>query len=279
MALEFTGKERDAETGLDYFGARYMSSAQGRFTTPDSIHIMSQKLFDPQQWNMYSYVRNNPLRLIDPTGMYICGGTERECKDFENARQKDLKSKNEDVRNAASAYGDAGKNNGVNVGFADLTAEGHNGITSVQLKYDQKTNSWQAAADVMINKGLSGNALQSTVAHEGVHVKNAQDFVSTITADFHYDLSKNLTHWQTEMRAYAVTAAIDPGHSYGACGTGQCVLGSGMSPQAVRATTMMLLANPANGYNRFVDVGNGTMVDVLGMRQFADITTPNPPKQ
>jgi hypothetical protein len=33
--MKFTGKERDAESGLDYFGARYMSSAQGRFTTPD----------------------------------------------------------------------------------------------------------------------------------------------------------------------------------------------------------------------------------------------------
>ena len=73
--------------GLDFFGARYMSSAQGRFTSPDPIHIMAQKLVDPQQWNMYAYVRNNPLRLIDPTGMYTCGATEAECKAFENARQ------------------------------------------------------------------------------------------------------------------------------------------------------------------------------------------------
>ena len=35
VASAFTGKERDAETGLDYFGARYMSAAQGRFTSPD----------------------------------------------------------------------------------------------------------------------------------------------------------------------------------------------------------------------------------------------------
>ncbi len=37
----FTGKERDAETGLDYFGARYMSSAQGRFTSPDPLDWLS----------------------------------------------------------------------------------------------------------------------------------------------------------------------------------------------------------------------------------------------
>ena len=35
--VKFTGKERDAETGLDYFGARYMSSAQGRFASPDEF--------------------------------------------------------------------------------------------------------------------------------------------------------------------------------------------------------------------------------------------------
>src|SRR6202171_602822 len=40
QALDFTGKERDAETGLDYFGARYMSSAQGRFAGPDRYNAM-----------------------------------------------------------------------------------------------------------------------------------------------------------------------------------------------------------------------------------------------
>ena len=61
---KFTGKLRDAESGLDYIGARYMSSAQGRFTSPDPIDIMPQKLLDPQQWNnMYSYVRTSPLRF------------------------------------------------------------------------------------------------------------------------------------------------------------------------------------------------------------------------
>ena len=64
---EFTGKECDAETGLDYFGARYFSGAQGRFTSPDRP-LLDQHPDDPQSWNLYSYVRNNPLRFIDPTG-------------------------------------------------------------------------------------------------------------------------------------------------------------------------------------------------------------------
>jgi RHS repeat-associated protein len=64
---KFTGKERDAETGLDYFGARYFSSAQGRWTSPDKP-FADQHIEDPQSWNLYAYVRNNPLRLVDDTG-------------------------------------------------------------------------------------------------------------------------------------------------------------------------------------------------------------------
>ena len=59
-ASEFTAKERDAETGLDYFGARYFSGAMGRFTGPDKPFV-DQDESDPQSWNLYSYVRNNPL--------------------------------------------------------------------------------------------------------------------------------------------------------------------------------------------------------------------------
>jgi len=65
----FTAKERDAETGLDYFEARYMSSARGRFTSPDPVFASIHRVADPQQWNMYAYARNNPLSIADPTGL------------------------------------------------------------------------------------------------------------------------------------------------------------------------------------------------------------------
>jgi len=65
---KFTGQVRDAETGLDYFGARYFSSAQGRFTSPDPM-LASGRLAEPQSWNRYAYAGNNPLRYVDPTGL------------------------------------------------------------------------------------------------------------------------------------------------------------------------------------------------------------------
>jgi RHS repeat-associated protein len=63
----FTAKERDPESNLDYFGARYYSGAQGRFTSADRP-FADQHPVDPRSWNLYAYVRNNPLRNVDPDG-------------------------------------------------------------------------------------------------------------------------------------------------------------------------------------------------------------------
>ena len=68
VSQKFTGKERDAETGLDYFGARYLSAALGRFTSADPVMSAPERLRDPQQFNRYAYARNSPLRYLDPTG-------------------------------------------------------------------------------------------------------------------------------------------------------------------------------------------------------------------
>jgi RHS repeat-associated protein len=62
-AARFTGKERDSETGLDWFETRYLSSAQGRFTSADNPKFAEKT--DPQSWNLYAYVGNNPLSRID----------------------------------------------------------------------------------------------------------------------------------------------------------------------------------------------------------------------
>ena len=75
---EFTGKERDDESGLDYFGARYYGNAMGRFTSADPKRVTLRHLLNPQKLNQYAYGLNNPLRFIDPTGGDVTLGT---CKD------------------------------------------------------------------------------------------------------------------------------------------------------------------------------------------------------
>jgi RHS repeat-associated protein len=81
---KFTGKERDAESGLDNF-KRYNASSMGRFMTPDPLVLQRLPanafflhLGNPQSWNKYAYVMNNPLSLTDPTGLdfYLtCSGS------------------------------------------------------------------------------------------------------------------------------------------------------------------------------------------------------------
>ncbi len=83
LAQQFTGKERDKESSLDYFGARYYSARLGRFVSPDAP-FADQFASAPQSWNLYGYVRNSPLVAIDPNGRetQICGlGTgEQTCE-------------------------------------------------------------------------------------------------------------------------------------------------------------------------------------------------------
>jgi len=68
----FTGKERDTETGLDYFGARYYSNGLGRWVSADwspaPIPVPYADLGDPQSLNLYGYVRNTPVSRMDRDG-------------------------------------------------------------------------------------------------------------------------------------------------------------------------------------------------------------------
>src|SRR6185369_15500082 len=84
---QFTSKERDVETGLDYFSARYFATTQGRFTSPDPFSIIemrqsapndektqsafAQFINDPRRWNRFAYAVNSPLFFTDKTGLDI----------------------------------------------------------------------------------------------------------------------------------------------------------------------------------------------------------------
>jgi len=113
---KFTSQERDNETGLDYFLARYYSSSQGRFTSVDPFNIAldtqvaaelnperARALFNaylsqPQQWNRYAYAINNPLLYVDPTGESI------QLSNDKDERERQLQALREAVGAEAGAY-------------------------------------------------------------------------------------------------------------------------------------------------------------------------------
>ncbi len=106
---KFTGKERDPESGLDNFGARYDSSSLGRFMSPDSAPPI---LDNPQSWNRYAFALNNPLRFVDPDGDYSVEFVTVEFDvTFESVDQKTGKKVTSSVHvtvNATFVYNDDG---------------------------------------------------------------------------------------------------------------------------------------------------------------------------
>lgn len=185
---QFTGKERDAETGMDYFGARYMSAPEVRFTSPDPL-LNSGHPSDPQTWNRYTYVGNNPLRNVDPTGLYYfvntCPEADVPCNaafgdTVQNVRRAyaatqaaykkavdhgDTKAA-EALKRTLDGLGAEGKNNErgqrVNISVKlDLSAPG-------ETRFAEGTTS---TINVVLNPGFSNGPedAQAAVVHEGVH--------------------------------------------------------------------------------------------------------------
>ncbi|MGA9043135.1 MAG: RHS repeat-associated core domain-containing protein [Terriglobales bacterium] len=110
---KFTGKERDAESGLDNFGARYDSSTLGRFMTPDwaarPTTVPYAVFGDPQSLNLYGYVRNDPVSRVDADGhqgSYTPGDDLAEAFDNTNIEERSGPPTCTDGRSAAPAPAD-----------------------------------------------------------------------------------------------------------------------------------------------------------------------------
>jgi RHS repeat-associated protein len=221
---KFTGKERDAESGLDNFGARMYGNALGRFVTPDPL-LNSGRPWDPQTWNRYAYAHNNPLTYVDPSGLYDwqanAGGSATDDELRKKSGDKDVSRKDRNAakdalkfrdkfraalaaasgvatgsdQGALAAYGSEGDHNGVNVG----TQLGY-GAGTILNKDD--------SISVNFGKDVSGNDLAVTVAHEGQHVEDGQQWVS---AGHPLGTMFDMNHYERETRAWGVSARIAQG--------------------------------------------------------------------
>ncbi|HZJ43897.1 MAG TPA: RHS repeat-associated core domain-containing protein [Pyrinomonadaceae bacterium] len=143
-----TLKERDNETGLDYFGARYYGSTMGRFTSTDPIFTTLERLIDPQRLNLYSYTKNNPLRFTDGNGedLALDAKSEEEAKKKYELFQKGLTKGD---RSHTHFFVGDGKN-----GY-------RKGTFYVQVDKDYKSDSGNFTAVQTIANDRSGTAMVS----------------------------------------------------------------------------------------------------------------------
>lgn len=200
-----------------YFGARYYEAQAGRFTTIDPVYTWQENLEDPQRWNRYAYVRNNPLKYTDPTGLYIsgCAMVELSCADamakFEGERQKALKNRNADVAAAAAAYGSLG-DPGVVV-TADFRGDlkGANASTT-------RPDAPGGDIGVLFDPGAA--SLQRTIVHEGVHVGQMQGFMNSLDpVSGKYDKAHNPIVVLAELSAFQTGARVAPSWVGGTLGS------------------------------------------------------------
>jgi RHS repeat-associated protein len=215
VSQKFTGKERDQESGLDYFGARYFGSALGRFTSADPL-LNSGRPWDPQTWNPYSYARNNPLAVVDPTGLYYlnntCAQDDKKCNKQFQQHAKDLKNGLEKLQNQVDkikdgaektrlqnslhALGTEADDNGVNVAFG-ATKDG--AAATTDPVFDQRTGKYSGfniTIDPSKENGANGYAVDA--AHEGTHVSDFENYM--------LDPATIMQPFQVEYRGYQTSA-------------------------------------------------------------------------
>ncbi len=218
----FTGQERDGETGLDYFGARYFSGAQGRFTSPDEPFV-DQHPEEPQSWNLYTYGRNNPLAYIDPSGQYVCGKSVStdQCDSFQKSLDQAQTAANalkdtfgadssqyKQAQGAISAYGGRGDVNGVTINVGDTGKYG--AITTVANAAGPITDQNKNGQNINVTFNAAvlspDSSVPTLVAHEGSHVADASAYVSS-----GFSPNADPTNRTTETKAYQVQANIGIG--------------------------------------------------------------------
>ena len=180
-AERFTSKERDAESGLDYFGARYFSSAQGRFTSPDPL---GGALANPQSLNLYVYALNNPLKFVDPTGMVVewndsehrCQKGEEVCRSsaqraYENKLQEMRESKNKKTRENGNSLSESYARLQESKAVFEVTNDRSTGSNGGEITY-QGNDHFTISLRGNDNVGLTDN---QRLAHEFEHGRQVLD--------------------------------------------------------------------------------------------------------
>ncbi len=216
---KFTGKERDSESQMDYFGARYYSSPWGRFLTPDwSGHpaaVPYANLSNPQTLNLYAYVENNPI-----TGRDLDGHINHEFDSL--TKEDDGSSGNEGGPNTTSAARQLALMS--NYVFAWQVEQARQAQSSAKLGIGIEPPAQSAVNNNVVN-------VAADPGHTFVYVRNASGTIISILSfgpgesigamnkgafqngdlpgNIHWPLTGNANTWEISISSSQMKTAVD----------------------------------------------------------------------
>ncbi len=177
----YTGHVHDPESNLVYMQHRYYDPVMGRFLSRDAVPPQPGNL---AYINRYAYVGNNPIMHTDPSGDYICTGSQNQCGTIKQALGDVQKAAGQYAQGSTGQkslsaivkfYGKEGDKNGVNVGFGN--ANNNNAITETKGKETNITFNLSNIHDTGWNDGTTPRVeTAAAVAHEGQHGIDGQFF-------------------------------------------------------------------------------------------------------
>ncbi len=235
---KFATYKRDEETGLDFAQARMFGNSFGRFTNPDVVIVNLERIQSPHLLNLYVYSKNNPLRFIDPNGLWewsaALGGRRSDSSiqeeiDFLNSGEcltnemvaqvnelQNILTQRSEIRTGfalAQQIIDALKPN-FSSEAATLQAvkdqygsenDGNNVVIGIRDPNDKsgvaftKIEGGKRIVAISSSEISNNNSLFATLMHEGTHLQQAGSYLAS---------GNNPALWQAEYQAYAVASAV-----------------------------------------------------------------------
>ena len=216
-SYKFEGKERDAESGNDDFGARYYSNRFGRWLSADwsnvPVAVPYANLSNPQTLNLYSMVADDPESFADLNGHYICHGTKAQCDAIADGLAKAraalqgqnlTKEQRAALNKVVSTFGNAGdEHDGVTISIgktqsAKSTADAdsykdQNGLLRTDITFNSK-----------VFEGLNTTEIGGIIVHERSHG------IDGIERGNKNPQNKK-QEFRTEMRAYNIESYVPKG--------------------------------------------------------------------
>ena len=182
--IKFVGKEQDRETGLYYFGARYMEPMIGRFISPDPLgpvdpttgKVDPKALLNPQRLNRYAYSLNNPYKYIDPDGKWpaiVIDIHQRSIKRILtnlSLHEKNILNQQQRVMDISPRYADPNMHGLAESGQTSLQAwEGANNFVRSELTLARELEGRGQHDDALIHLGNAMHTMQDATSpvHEG----------------------------------------------------------------------------------------------------------------